>query len=84
MEEMKIGEVIKFYDNLGVAVVHLSSKLSLGESLHFRGARTDFEQEASSIQINSMEVEDAKMGDEVGIIVGQPVETGDILFRVIE
>lgn len=84
MEETKIGEVVKYFDNLGVAVIHLSSELKQGESLHFRGARTDFEQDVASMQINNMEVEDAKMGDEIGVNVVHAVEAGDIVFRVIE
>lgn len=81
MEEQKIGEVEKYFGNLGVAIVKLNGSLQPGERVHFRG-KSDFEQIVSSLEVNNQQVDEAKMGQEVGIQVQEPCEIGDVVFKV--
>ena len=80
--EKEIGKVTHFYDRLGVAIVKLTDKLNVGDSLHVFGKHTDFTQVADSLQIEHASVEGAKRGEEIGIKVGQVVHEGDRVFRV--
>lgn len=84
MEESRVGEVVKVYENLGVAVVKLYSNLALGDRLHFRGQQTDFEQGLDSMENNGARVEDASMGMEVGIKTSETAQEGDMVFKVME
>lgn len=80
--EKEIGKVTHFYDRLSVAIIKLTDKLNVGETLHVFGKHTDFTQVADSLQIEHTQVEGAKKGEEIGIKVGQAVHEGDRVFRV--
>ena len=84
MEENKIGEIVKFYDNLGVAIVKLYGQLNKGDMIHIVGSKTDFEQEVDSIELNNTSVQEGKMGDEVGIKLESPAKEGDVVLKVYE
>lgn len=76
-----IGRVSHYYDKIGVAIVKFTGKVSVGDTLHFKGNKTDFEEAASSIQIKHNAVSSAKKGDEAGIKVSQPVREGDEVYQ---
>jgi translation elongation factor EF-1alpha len=71
------GEVIHYYNKIGVAVLHLTQGLSVGDQVHFRGAHTDFDQQVESMQVEHEQIESASAGDEVAIKVGDRVRVGD-------
>ena len=81
-EGEKLGEVIHYYNRIQVAVVRLRRGLKQGQRLHFRGAHTDFEQQAASLQVDHAEVTEATAGTEVAVKVDQAVRRGDGLFLV--
>ncbi len=76
-----IGEVTHFYGGIGVAIVKFSRAVSTGETVHFKGAHTDFSQKVSSIQYDHKEIASAKKGQEVGIKVDDKVREGDHVFE---
>ena len=82
-EEKPIGEVTHFYKNIGVAVVKFSKAVSVGDTVHFRGATTDFTQKLKSMQFDHEEVDKAKKGKEIGIKVDERVRIGDEIFPVV-
>jgi len=84
MEENKIGEIVKFYDNLGVAIVKLYGQLNKGDRIHVVGSKTDFEQEVDSMELNNAPTLEGKMGDEVGIKLQSPAKEGDVVLKVYE
>jgi len=75
-----IGKVTHFYSRIGVAVVDLSSSLSVGDQVAFTGS-SNFSQTVSSIQVEHESILKAKKGDTVGLKVDQPVKPGDILHK---
>ena len=81
-EGEQLGEVIHYYSRIQVAVVRVRRGLRQGQRLRFRGAHTDFEQQAASLQVNHAEVTEAKAGTEVAVKVDQAVRRGDGLFLV--
>lgn len=72
-----IGRVTHYFSNIEVAVVDLTSPLSVGDTIRVVGGEaTDFEQEVSSMQIDHKEVKSAKKGDSVGMKVKEKVHEG--------
>ncbi len=84
MEEKEIGRVAHFFGKIMVAVIDLSGNIKVGDSIHVRGATTDFEQELGSMQIEHKEVPEGKPGESVGIKVNEPCREGDAVYLVEE
>jgi putative protease len=85
MPESKIGEVVKFFAKPSVAAIVITADgLNVGETIHFKGHTTDFTQTVGSMQIDNQPVDQAKVGDDVGIKVSNRVRPGDVAYRVTE
>lgn len=82
MPEKKIGEVTHFFTNISVGVIKLSGSLGVGDTVHFKGATTDFEQEVGSMEIDEEKVEEAGAGQSIGLKVNERVREGDEVFKV--
>lgn len=83
-EAKEIGNVFSFYSKIGVAAIKLKSTLKAGEKIRIKGATTDFEQTADSMQIDCKNVEKAGKGADVGIKVIDRVRPGDKVYIVKE
>ncbi|MBI3589229.1 MAG: translation elongation factor-like protein [Candidatus Liptonbacteria bacterium] len=81
-EQKPIGEVTHFYGHLGVAIVKFNKVVTVGTTLRFKGATTDFEETVGSMQYDHKSVEGAKKGQEVGLKVKQKAREGDLVFQV--
>jgi putative protease len=77
-----IGKVIHVYDKINVAVLRLNQTLKVGDSVHFLGHSTDFQQEIASMQVEHAGVTEGKAGTEVAVKVKQRVRSGDSVFRI--
>jgi putative protease len=77
-----IGKVVHFFGKISVAVVELESDLKIGDTVHFEGAHTDFDQEIDSMQVEHEVVEQVSAGDEVAIKVKERARTGDTLHML--
>ena len=72
----KIGKVTHYYGHVGVAIVELSGKLSVGDKVKFEGGKTEFEQTIESMQIEHKDISSAKKGDVIGLKVDEKVSEG--------
>jgi putative protease len=79
-EEKPIGQITHYYGKIGVAIVKFNREVKVGETVHFKGPRTDFSQKIDSMQYQHENIESAKKGQEVGIKVEQRVREGDEVF----
>ena len=80
----EVGEVSHFFDKIAVAALKLSGELKNGDKIKFE--RAGIEQVVSSMQINQQVVEQAKVGDEIGIKVegltdGQKIHEGEKVLK---
>jgi translation initiation factor IF-2 len=85
MEEVKVGEVVKFFAKPGVAAIVITDGvLKAGDTIHIKGHTSDFTQQVESMQINNQDVSEAKVGDDVGIKTAERARPGDIAYKVVE
>ncbi|MFA5157973.1 MAG: hypothetical protein WC451_02165 [Patescibacteria group bacterium] len=78
-----VGAITHFFPHVSAAVVKLESELKKGDRVKIVAANGDeFEQEVSSIQIDRVEIEEAKSGDEVGMKVDQKVHEGMKVYKI--
>jgi len=84
MPEEVIGEVTDFFSRPVVAGIELTATLKLGDKIHIKGHTTDLEFIADSMQINNVDVKQAKAGDSVGVKVSERVRRGDTVYKVID
>ncbi len=80
-EEKEIGEVAHYFSKIGVAVVELSDILSVGDTIHIKGAHTDFQQEVKSMQIEHEDIEKAGAGQSIGLKVKKRVRENDAVYK---
>ena len=84
MPEVVIGKVTDFFARPVVAGVELTAPVKVGDNIHIKGHTTDMELTVDSMQINNVDVKQAKTGDLVGIKVTERVRRGDIVYKVTD
>ena len=84
MPEEVVGKVSDFFARPVVAGIELIGTLKLGDKIHIKGHTTDMELVVDSMQINNVDVDQAKAGDSVGIKVSERVRGGDTVYKVTE
>jgi putative protease len=84
MPEVEVGQISDFFARPVVAGIELTQTLKVGDKIHIKGHTTDMELVVDSMQINNVDVEEAKPGDAVGIKVPERVRRGDRVYKVTE
>lgn len=72
----KIGKITHYYGNIGVAIIELSGKLSVGDRVKFSHGEHEFEQTIESMQMEHKGIDSAKKGDVIGVKVDEKVSEG--------
>jgi translation initiation factor IF-2 len=84
MEE-KVGVVEDYFARVGVAGMRITEgRLRTGDTIHIKGHTTDITFKIDSMEIEHVKVEEAKVGDDVGIKVAERVRSGDVIYLVRE
>lgn len=84
MPEVEIGKVSDFFAHPVVAGIDLTGTLKVGDTIHIQGHTTDIELTVNSMQINNVDVSQAKAGDSVGVKVSDRVRRGDTVYKVTD
>ena len=84
MPEEIIGKVSDFFARPVVAGIELTTTLKVGDKIHIKGHTTDMELIIDSMQINNVNVNQAKAGDAIGIKVSERVRRGDTVYKVTD
>ena len=83
-QELKeVGRVSHFFTKINVAVVELSSSLSVGDRILIKGPTTNFEQTVNSMQIEHENVKVAKAGQSIGLKVDERVRESDVVYKIL-
>ena len=82
MSGIRIGTVTHYYNKIGVAVIALSDKIRVGDTVHIMGSTTDLKQQVQSLQIEHQPVEEASPGDDIALKVDRRVRRRDRVYRL--
>ncbi len=82
MAEVIVGTVSDFFARLVVAGIGLSASLKVGDTIHILGHTTDITMIVQSMQINNVNVSEAKTGDVIGIKITDRARKGDVVYKV--
>ena len=84
MAEEVVGKVTDFFAHPVVAGIELTATLKLGDKIHIKGHTTDIEMIVDSMQINNVDVKEAKAGDAIGVKATERVRREDIIYKVTD
>lgn len=76
-----IGKISHYFGNIGVAVIELSDSLKVGDTIRIVGGETDFNQVVESMEVEHQKVQEAKVGDSVGMKVSQKTREGYKVYK---
>ena len=82
MPEQRVGVVQDYFAKIGVAGIDVEDAIRLHDTIHIKGHTTDLEQVVDSMQIEGQPVEEAKVGDKIGIKVRERCRDGDVVYKV--
>ncbi|PIP11816.1 MAG: hypothetical protein COX49_09055 [bacterium (Candidatus Stahlbacteria) CG23_combo_of_CG06-09_8_20_14_all_40_9] len=83
--EKEIGKVENYFTHIGVVTLRITNgTLKIGDTIHIKGVVTDFTQTVESMEIEHKKVQEAKVGDSVGIKVKERVKRHDRIYKVTE
>ena len=80
----KVGEVSHYFSRINVGVVELTVPLKVGDRIAIKGMTTNFEQTIESMEIEHKRVQEAKVGDSIGLKVEDRVREGDIVYKLVD
>lgn len=77
-----VGEIEHFFSKIGVAAIHLSGDLRVGDTIEIDESPNQVRLEVSSMQIDRKDVESAGAGDSIGIKIEAAVTPGSKVYLV--
>ena len=84
MSEKQVGIVDHWFGHIDVAGVKITEgTIKVGDTLHFKGHTTDFQNTIESIQTEHETIGEAKVGDDIGLKVTEKVRKHDKVFKVV-
>ncbi len=85
MPEEEVGVIVKFFAKPSVAAIEVTSgTIRKGDTLMYKGHTTDFTEEVMSMEIDNQPVDEAKVGDMIGVKVKERVREKDRVFKVVD
>ena len=81
-EKKLVGKITHYFTKIGVAVVELTDKLSVGDMISVEGPNTNFQQKIDSMQIEHKNIKTAKKGDSIGLKVIDRVRETDSVYKI--
>lgn len=82
IKENIIGLVTHYFPKVRAAVIKLKVPLAVGDTIKIKGHTTDFQQNITSMQIDRVPINQAKKGQEIGLLVDSRVRQHDIVYKV--
>jgi len=79
----QMGSIRHYYSKIGVAVIDLTAKIAVGDTIRVKGTTTDFQQKVESMQIEHANVQNANAGQSIGLRVADKVREGDLVYKIV-
>jgi hypothetical protein len=77
-----IGLITHYFPHVQAAVIKLKGPLTMGDTVKIKGHTTDLTQIITSMQIDRVDITNAKKGDEIGLQVSSRVRQNDKVYKV--
>jgi len=77
-----IGLITHYFPHVQAAVIKLKGPLAMGDTVKIKGHTTDLTQIITSMQIDRVDITNAKKGDEIGLQVSSRVRQNDKVYKV--
>ncbi len=85
MPEEQVGVIVKFFVKPSVAAIEVTGGgIKKGDLLRYKGHTTDFTEEVASLELDNQSIEEAKVGELIGIQVKERVRENDKVYKVVE
>lgn len=84
VEKKLVGKVVHFYPKASVAVVDVLDTIKVGDKISIEKESSSFEQVIDSMQIEHVNIQEAKKGQSIGLKVIEMAKEGAQVFKVIE
>ncbi|MDP2928066.1 MAG: hypothetical protein Q8N80_04650 [Candidatus Omnitrophota bacterium] len=82
VEGKLIGVITHYFPHVQAAVIKLKGPLAKGDTVKIKGHTTDITQIVTSIQIDRVDIQTAKKGDEIGLQVSSRVRQQDKVYKI--
>ncbi len=82
--EKEIGKVTHYFDKAMVAVIKITDKLAVGDTLKFSHGESEFTQKIGSMQVDHKPIDSGKAGDEVAVKTYQPTHDSAKVYKITE
>ena len=83
MSEQEVGRVTHYFGHIHVAAVEITEgMLAVGDTIHIKGHTSDFTQQIDSMQLDGVDITQAKAGQDVGIVVAEHAREHDLVYKV--
>jgi putative protease len=83
MPEEQVGVVVKYFAKPSVAAIELTAgTIKQGDTLRYKGHTTDFTENVGSMELDNQPIEEAKVGDLVGVKVKERVRENDLIYKI--
>ncbi len=84
VSEEKIGKVSHFFPKVSAAGIEITSgSLKVGDTIHIKGHTSDFTQTIDSMQVDNESVDEANVGDLIGIKTKERAREHDAVCKVL-
>jgi hypothetical protein len=81
----KIGNVINYYEKIGVTIVKITGNLTVGDKIKvYKDGDQILFQQIDKILSNQTNIPFAKPGDVVGLVLDEKIQKGSEVYRVGE
>jgi len=77
-----IGLITHYFPHVQAAVIKLKGPLAMGDTVKIKGHTTDLTHIITSMQIDRVDISNAKKGDEIGLQVSSRVRQNDKVYKV--
>ncbi len=85
MPEEEVGVIVKFFAKPSVAAIEITrGSIKRGDILKYKGHTTDFTEEVKSMEIDNQPVDEATVGDMIGVKVEERVREKDKVYKVVD
>ena len=85
MAEEEVAVVEKFFAKPSVAAIKVTKgTIKKGDTLMYKGHTTEFSEEVKSMEMDNKPIEEANVGDLIGIQVKERVREKDVVYKVVD